>query len=485
MKFNFSWLVLLLMIALVFTMGCEGEQGPEGPQGPAGPAGDDGQDGEDGEDLTEGPQYNYNGGFGAACNHCHYSTVMSWEDTGHRDAYVDLDDDDLTNPYCLKCHTTGWDSPVNYGDTEITEYGPDTTGYDDYFGKTDDTSLERMAMLEGVQCEACHGGMGPDFNAHRPLISFSTRTEDDGTPTSLCAPCHSGQLGEWAESGHGMVAGGSIEDFNNEHYAHISSCQPCHTSEGFIAATDPRYADYEFPHDVSFIGCVTCHDPHSNGNEHQVRTVGDVPVLYHPGYEVGDPEIPTMTGMGTAQVCGQCHHGRRDTDNVLGQIENGYAHFGPHGSPQMDLWLGGGSYEIADLDYETTNVHEYVSCVKCHMVREAEIHGETQDHSFHTFASTTGNCEPCHTGLPDFDYRSLQTNVDDKMNTIAVAFGYTNADDMIENWDSTGDDVTVWQREAAYALFFVYNDGSKGVHNPRYAEALLDNAIAHIDANTP
>ncbi|NIO64794.1 MAG: hypothetical protein GTO28_04525 [Gammaproteobacteria bacterium] len=39
-----------------------------------------------------------------------------------------------------------------------------------------------------------------------------------------------------------------------------------------------------------------------------------------------------------------------------------------------------------------------------------------------------------------------------------------------------------WQREVAYAAIFVINDGSLGVHNPEYANSLLDNAIAY--ANT-
>jgi hypothetical protein len=395
--------------------------------------------------------------------------------------------------YCLQCHTTGWDSPVASGDTTITNPGPDQYGYDNYFGVDTEEAAARRLALEGVQCEACHGPMGPNFNTHKPLLSFATRSENNES-LSLCSPCHSTQLDEWATSGHGTVQGGSIEDFNNEHYAHNSSCQHCHTSEGFIAANDPAFATYEFGEQVSFIGCPTCHDPHAGeaagGNVHQLRNLGPVEVAYAPGTAPGEPSVPRMEGYGPGQLCGQCHHARRSTSNVEGQIQDGYAHFGPHGSPQMDMYIGAGSYEIPGYTYDGTHIHQTVgdlanlACVKCHMVRETFLHGEITEHAFHTFQPDVGNCEPCHT-LTDFDYNGVQTAIVAKMEQLAQALGYTSLQDFLDNWDSQAAGVLVWQREAAYALVFVNNDGSHGVHNPAYANALLDNAIDHVASQMP
>ena len=42
--------------------------------------------------------------------------------------------------------------------------------------------------------------------------------------------------------------------------------------------------------------------------------------------------------------------------------------------------------------------------------------------------------------------------------------------------------VEVWEREAAYALYFVAHDASLGVHNPNYSEDLLQNAIDHANS---
>ena len=480
-----SALAILLLMPLLVLVGCL--------KGDTGPAGLPGADGDDGV-LYE---WTYIGDNGAGCKHCHEGLVADVGTTAHTHAYDDLDAEDKANPYCLKCHTTGWDSDVNYGETEIAVYGPDLFGYDDYFGVAGDEAAARRASLEGVQCESCHGPGGPNTLQFTPAISFATRFEGDES-LSLCAKCHTTQVDEWADAGHAFHGEMLIEDFNAEHYAGSSSCQPCHTSEGFIFANDPAYADYELPEDhlYSFIGCVTCHDPHvgtdGGGNDMQLRNLGDVEVEYHPGFEDGDEGLPTMSGFGNGQICAQCHHARRDTDNVLGQIAEGYGHFGPHGSPQMDMYIGAGCYEIEGFTYESTHTHNTAivnACVKCHMVREAEIHGEMQEHSFHTFQPDVGNCAMCHPSLTEFADAWNPLNgptAQELMDTLAARFGFADVAAFMDDglgWDNEEVGVEPWMREVAYALVFVYNDGSEGAHNPAYARTLLENAIAHWDAN--
>jgi hypothetical protein len=429
--------------------------------------------------------YSYQGNFGEPCLHCHSTNVDNVLTTNHSFAYEDLGESQ-SNLYCLQCHTVGFDSYVEYGDTEILDEnrGPDEHGYDDYVGVDTEEAAARRLALEAVQCESCHGPMGPNFNAHKPEISFSTHYVGTET-TSLCEQCHHTQVEEWVESGHANAAGGNIDDFNDEHYAHSSSCQPCHTSEGFIEANDPAYADYEFGEEVSFIGCPTCHDPHKGeaggGNYAQLRNITAEEVQYTFPYEPGDPEVPTMEGYGPAQTCAQCHHGRRDTDNVLGQIADGYGHFGPHHSNQMDMYIGGGSYQIPGYTYDGVHQHQGITlaCVECHMVRETELHGELVDHPFHTWEPTVENCLPCHAGIPDFDVNGLQTTIQGKLDQLAVLHGYTDFADLEANWDSEAPGVLVWEREAIYAAFFIFDDGSLGLHNPTYANSLLDNAIAY------
>jgi len=109
------------------------------------------------------------------------------------------------------------------------------------------------------------------------------------------------------------------------------------------------------------------------------------------------------------------------------------------------------------------------------------VHGELEDHAFHTFEPEVGSCTQCHPSWTDFSgVDTFQASVLDKMDELAALFGFADweamhADDT--GWDNTAAGVEVWQREAAYAVYFVYSDGSMGVHNPHYTMDLLQNAI--------
>jgi hypothetical protein len=466
-------LILLLALGVLVLPGCEGERGPQGPIGPG----------------VEQLEYTYLGEEGQACRHCHVHVVEAVAHTKHTQAFDDLDAASQMRLYCLQCHTTGFDSRVGPTDTQIAaeNRGPDLYGYDDYFGLTTEVAAERRAALQGVQCESCHGPMGPNFNDHRPRLSLATGVDGDIT-VSLCYPCHETQLEEWLDSGHGKVRGIDLADFNDTFGR--SPCTSCHTSEGFVQANDPAIASYEFDQ-YNFIGCPTCHDPHvgqaDGGNLFQIRTLAPVEVAYAPGLSPGDPEVPRMENYGPGQTCAQCHHARRSTSDVLSQIQSGSDHFGPHSSPQMDTFIGAGCYEIPGYDYDRVAAHQGVlnGCVYCHMVRETVSHGELQDHAFHTFEPTVGNCEPCHT-IPDFNFHNIQTIVGEKMDQLAGLLGFENAAAFLDpetGWNSRAAGVEIWQREAAYALVFVDSDGSRGVHNAQYVMDLLDNAIDYAERN--
>lgn len=476
--------LLMLVVPLVLA-GCEGDPGPAGPQGPEGPEGPPGHDG-----IVS--EYTFVGTAGTPCLHCHATVVNNVLTTKHNQAYADLEGEDAENPYCLQCHTTGWDSPIAYGETEILNPGPDLNGFDNYWGVETELAAERRADLAGVQCESCHGAMGPTFNDHAPPVLTMATVVGPNFPEDIvspCYPCHSTQFSEdeYLVSGHGTVLDGDLEAFQDEFST--ASCAVCHTSEGFVKYADPDYATWT-PEEYNFIGCVTCHDPHQGaeggGNVAQLRKLSAQPVIYNLPY---DPDnIPAMDGYGPGQLCAQCHHARRDNANVTGQINNGTQRFGPHASPQMDTFIGYGCYEIPGKTYDRTHSHQNVetACVQCHMRREVVLHGELQEHSFHSFAPDPANCARCHPGLTDFDFGNGQTEVIALMDELAAKYGYASYTAMVAattegGWDNRGVGVTVWQREAAYALFFLNADASKGAHNPDYAKSLLQNAIDYYD----
>jgi len=66
------------------------------------------------------------------CRLCHFEYFKEWENDPHANAFVRLGRMQ-NNPYCLKCHTTGYRGPQGFVSEKITP------------------------QLRGVQCEACHG----------------------------------------------------------------------------------------------------------------------------------------------------------------------------------------------------------------------------------------------------------------------------------------------------------------------------------------
>ncbi len=390
---------------------------------------------------------NYLGNDAITCGHCHNGNLGQWYTTPHSTAF-----DSSSAP--VEHKTVGYDLAVDNG------------GYDD----------NPVDALKNVQCEACHGPMGPNVGDHRPLSQAALTGE-------ACGHCHA----EWPEyqySGHGtaMERAGGHDAFRDEWAG--ANCNYCHIGEGFMIAKDADWAGRAVPQTVSQIACGACHDPHSvNDNEYQIRTQADFDLPY--GGE-DNPGAYTVTGWSKGQLCGQCHHSRRSRTSIMNQINNvnnGAQRMGPHESPQADMIVGRGSWEIEGLTYVRTNQHadnfaegqplEEV-CVSCHM------HDLTSPypHAEHTFYPNVVNCFGCHGTPSDFDIGNVQTETQHLMDSLATILPH-NADLTLPT-DTRAAPWTPEMREAAYAWYFVHNDGSKGVHNSEYARTLLENAIASL-----
>jgi len=54
----------------------------------------------------------------------------------------------------------------------------------------------------------------------------------------------------------------------------------------------------------------------------------------------------------------------------------------------------------------------------------------------------------------------LQTEIEGKLDQLAGLFGYADFVDLEENWDGSDPSVQVWEREALYGAFFVFEDQS-------------------------
>ncbi len=259
------------------------------------------------------------------CGNCHVDRQRSWSRTGHARAWADLQNSGHAASYCNNCHTTNGSSNL----------APDSAGY---------TSVADNAKpyYQDVQCESCHGpGAGhissPD--ASQPL----TTVHADTASNFGCGTCHTGThdpfVDQWRASRHG-----SVESAANGNAA----CAGCHSAQGALARFAPT-ANYLEKNSSTWepITCAVCHDPHGNkDNPSELR------------YAVNSPSIET-------NLCMQCHQRRSVPDPTSSR--------GAH-SPQGPMVLGDAGYIPPNFQFDATQAaatHGSSAnpglCATCHM----------------------------------------------------------------------------------------------------------------------
>jgi hypothetical protein len=110
-------------------------------------------------------------------------------------------------------------------------------------------------------------------------------------------------------------------------------------------------------------------------------------------------------------------------------------------------------------------------CVTCHM-------GEDRNH---TYEPSVAYCQACHADLDTFDRNGVQTEIQAMLDEVKVLLEANGIIDLEigENRSAPG----VYPEDVASAMWnyiFVLQDQSNGVHNPPYAKALLEQALAAL-----
>ncbi len=411
------------------------------------------------------------------CGTCHSSTHATWSETAHAGAWATLMSSDHAASYCYGCHATGYDDVEGNG------------GFDEV----------PILKFTNVQCEMCHGPGSAHITSLDPAdISYNYTAE-------ACGTCHEGEhhpyYNEWETSPHNYGADGAHGAPTN------GGCEGCH--EGVAAArrlsgdlteffggapygTAARADTTEYP--ISGISCPVCHDAHDAANPGQIRTTADVQLVEANG------ETPIVTDGGVGKLCMQCHHARRAPES---QIEEGYAHFGPHANPQADMMAGKSAYHgVADASFAwagPSHLKVQNSCKTCH-INMVEFDGTTAI-TGHTFLPTVEACANCHGTITDFDeilaledfdgdgsVEGVQSEVQGLLHLLEEAF-------VSGGLDTTGTDFlgalgdtlksTYIQREAGYNYAFIEDDKSMGIHNPDYAIQLLQQSYNYLTGGMP
>jgi len=305
-------------------------------------------------------------------------------------------------------------------------------------------------------CEGPEGPEGPAGPAGETGPAGLSASEQCGTCHNVSTVILAKQI-QYQSSTHAMgsayVRGSS------------ASCAPCHSSEGFrlkIAGSEVVGIDDPTP-----VNCRTCH------NIHMQYTTDD--------FELSTTVAVELTGimyngdtvdLGDGNLCINCHQTRpRDYGLEVGggDVTISSSHWGPHHGTQGNVYTGSGGFEIAgSMAYansgHVTSIED--GCVTCHVTS-------------HTFEPSTSVCSTCHSGLKDFDYNGVQTEVAALLEELA---GKLLADGILA--EENGEyhpvtDITISSSKAGALLnfFMIVDDGSHGVHNAKYTKALLQNSI--------
>lgn len=450
---------------------------------------------------------------GTQCGTCHQGEFAKWQETGHYDIFEGGMKGTVSSHYggsCVGCHTTGYDSDAGnngFDDRKQTWKGaetafvfPDSTSLVDDYGSADTTDpvlfpavwdslfsfFPNSMQLARIQCESCHGPGSAHLGVTADSKMVSSLSADN------CAWCHDSGTHhvypeQWDVSVHA----------NPQHPYTRSSCAPCHNGAGFIAFVKGGKVGLseDMPENVP-ITCATCHDPHDNANEHQLRTV-----------EVTLSNDEEVVGGGLGRLCMNCHKSRRNAALYTG-VDFGYSsHYGPHHGPQADMLIGtnvptfGKKLPTSPHFSATEN-----ACVNCHMAEgHADDEGNVLLAGSHSFSMTDPNgvdnvkaCEECHgdigeefgekryyfNGNADHDGDGVEEGLKEEIEGLMDALAL-----MIPPIDSSAVDVsgtyiyTETEAKAAYNYLFVEEDRSHGVHNPAFAVALLRITIQALKNN--
>jgi predicted CXXCH cytochrome family protein len=289
-----------------------------------------------------------------------------------------------------------------------------------------------------VQCESCHGPLadanGDTIAAHGAAASgdFLLEVGTAANPAG-CGRCHEttvhdhALVSEWSGSRHAFAhqAAGTAGD---------PECAGCHTAQGFIERLRTGAPPAQAPADPLAITCAACHDPHAGTHTADLRV----------GYDRED------------DLCRRCH-----------------AHTGtapidvPH-APQAQMLAGEGGYEYELVDPPSSPHINIVGtgCVRCHYPDGSALPG-------HRFRHDNQSCGQCH--------------ADANPNSLSWSRGRAEVIALLGQLQieleqaSAADSTTEAFRRADYNLKFVRADRSNGVHNAKYAKALLEASIADFE----
>ena len=335
--------------------------------------------------------------------------------------------------------------------------------------------LAIFALIALVGCEGDQGPAGPAGEQGPPGEDGADGV--NGRAPAVCLDCHTSasfvQLAlEYVQSHHneGLYVG---------YAGGRDRCARCHSKQGFIEYAVTGEVQENIPNPAP-IDCATCHAVHPTVGDMTLRLAGPVSMIWDPTYmlDFGD----------NGNNCANCHQSRRPEPNIAepGEtFEITSVHYGPHHGAMSNVLEGVGFAEIAGStpypEPSTASGHLSVgvTCITCHMTDYADNTGG------HTWWPSLDACG-CHGTVTDFDVNGFQTETANKLDQLRDQLLELGVIEWVEEDQAYEPVLGTYPMDQAQAFFNwigLYEDRSKGVHNPGYYTALLDNSIEAMDAH--
>ncbi|MCM2302447.1 MAG: ammonia-forming cytochrome c nitrite reductase subunit c552 [Flavobacteriaceae bacterium] len=349
-----------------------------------------------------------------------------------------------------------------------------------------------------------------------------------GTPGidggNVCLSCHNVdfkvvQPATYAISGH-AIGGNNL--------GKSGACNACHNEEGYLASKANNWeiassTIIPTPATKTPIGCTTCH---SGGHAAAALAISgkDAALRSADAYKLNQKTAAgadiIIDYKNNSNSCIHCHQSRRN--DVTGLAPNATTglislstHSGPHYGNQVALLEGMFGAELVGPNAPAypakgTAIHRTgSSCTQCHMGAAKDGKGN------HTMSPKIDVCKTCHTGagVVNYNINGGQTKIKNLMLELAeelvrvspetyVIYNYTGSksfpaantptdhvayhDNDLSLLNQSGatahkdNDKAVRSAKAFWNWRYIYQDHSYGLHNPKYAEALLKNTIANL-----
>jgi hypothetical protein len=451
-------------------------------------------------------------GEGTTCMSCHssgsknFTSVFNkWKESGHANALkIPGETNSHFSSNCFKCHTTGTDhnsAAVNNGFDDISTSWTYTTANSGMWDSLV-TYYPELVNHATIGCESCHGP-GSQHSAGGDIKKIAVSLKD-----GACAQCHDepwryNKVAQHENSLHAEAVWSSSFISASQKTASdnsLNNCIRCHDAVGYVNFTKGQTTDLTnfTAEDHVGVSCAACHDPHGNGETASLRIAPSVADTLGNGF--------AYTVGGTGKTCMNCHKARRDNVTYVpaGTVNSTW---GPHHSVQTDVLLGQNAASFNGSAFMSGS-HQFAienACVDCHMYATVDTGNVNRDkvggHSFSLHNEATGYdhtaaCASCHGTKASFeefeasaDYdrdgtiEGVQNEIEGLLTILRTQLPPTGVDSVSYALIQSSGDLNM--RKAYWNYMLIEYDGSRGMHNTKFAIDVLNKSIAAIGGVVP